>query len=88
VSEAQSRRRRRVLPPEPPSQYIRVYCPACGEVQWGYDGHRNLYGTTVRTHSTWALADGPQKNPYAASEPLRLTLCDGGEVDLEKDRAP
>lgn len=80
-------RRRRPLPQEVPSQNIRVYCATCGEVQWGCGRDRNLYGTTVRTHTRWEPG-GEKAGALLPGEPLRPILCPGGEVDLIKDRAP
>lgn len=84
---SETRRRRRPLPPEIPSQFLRVYCPACSEVQWGYGRERNLYGTTVRSHTRWEPG-GEKTAALLPGEPLRPVLCRGGKVDLVKDRAP
>lgn len=86
MSEAQTRRR--ALPPQVPSQNIRVYCKSCGEVQWGFGNHRGLYGNTVRYHWIWTVSDRPSRECRIPGEPLTEQLCPGGEVDLEKDRAP
>ncbi|MGW6790004.1 hypothetical protein [Streptomyces chartreusis] len=88
MSETQIRRRRRALPPEIPEQKIRVYCPVCGHVKWGFGGHRKLFGTTVEPHWVWVPVDVPGENSNSFGEELKPKLCAGGTVDLEKDRAP
>lgn len=74
--------------PRAPAQKLRAYCPACGEVQWGYGRDRTLYGDRVHSHFVWALADEDTRERFIRTESLKVVLCDGGKVDLEKDRAP
>ena len=83
-----SEARRRKQPARIPPQFTRVYCPLCGEVQWGYGQNRKLYGATVQSHFVWVLADGRHRERYVSTEPLKVAYCAGGEIDLVKDRAP
>ena len=56
----------------------RYYCPACGEVGYGFKSF--LKGWIVETHSRCLPAEGRHDYYYKR--------CPGGAIDPERDKAP
>jgi hypothetical protein len=56
----------------------RYYCPACGEVGYGF--HSPVRGWVVESHTRCLPAEGRHDYYYER--------CPGGRIDPKKDKAP